>query len=379
MDLISFLEFYIWHNNRIILNCIYILRNSLLKIANFLRLHTLLIVEELITIFRNIKNAVKLVSHVANVTPIMTSRTLDSIAGARRVIMKCENFQRTGSFKFRGAWNSISRIPKEEKRKGILAHSSGNFAQAVALVATILKVKATIVMPNNATPSKVQATRGYGAEVVMCGTNPEDRAKMAKELVEQHDYKLIHPYDDYNVIFGAGTTAYELMTSIKPIDLLLVPIGGGGLISGCSIAANGLDPRVKVIGIEPKNADDAFRSFQIGKRLPVENPNTIADGLRTSVGEKTFPIIQEYVDNIVTVTEEQIIEAMKFYWERMKLVVEPSGAVPLAGLLTGSINPSLIKNKRIGIIISGGNIDLTDFFATLQQKSVYWKDKIKKN
>jgi threonine dehydratase len=345
----------------------------------FLRLHALFIVEELITIFRDIKNAVKLVSHVANITPLMTSRTLDSIVGARRVIVKCENFQRTGSFKFRGAWNSISRIPKDEKRKGILAHSSGNFAQAVALVATILKIKATVVMPNNATPSKIQATRGYGAEVVLCGNSPGDRAKMAKELVKQHDYKLVHPYDDYNVIFGAGTTAYELMTATRPIDLLLVPIGGGGLISGCSIAAKGLDPRVKVIGIEPKNADDAFRSLQMGRRVPVENPDTIADGLRTSLGEKTFPIIQQYVNNIITVSEEHIIDAMRFYWERMKLVVEPSGAVPLAGLLSGSIEPSLIKNKRIGLIVSGGNIDLTDFFATLRQKSVNWKNRIKKN
>jgi len=216
----------------------------------------------LIEIFKGIKNAVKLVSPVANFTPLMTSRTLDSITGAKRVIVKCENFQRTGSFKFRGAWNCISHIPREDREKGIIAHSSGNFAQAVALVATILKLKATIVMPNNATPSKIQATRGYGAEVVLCGNNPGDRAKKANELVEQYDYRLVHPFDDYHIIYGAGTTAFELMTSVKPIDLLLAPIGGGGLISGCSIAANGLDPRVKVIGVEPKNADDAFQSFQ---------------------------------------------------------------------------------------------------------------------
>jgi threonine dehydratase len=322
----------------------------------------------LIEIFKNIKNAYKLVSYVANVTPIMTSRTLDSITGAKRVIVKCENFQRTGSFKFRGAWNCISNIPVADREKGIIAHSSGNFAQAVALVSTILKIKATIVMPNNATPSKIQATRGYGAEVVLCGNKPGDRAEKAEELVEQFGYRLVHPFDDNNVIFGAGTTAFELMTSIKPINLLLVPIGGGGLISGCSIAAKGLDPRVKVVGIEPKNADDAFRSFQLGERVPVENPNTIADGLRTSVGEKTFPIIQKYVDDIITVSEEDIIDAMKFYWERMKLIVEPSGAVPLAGLLSGNIDPSLIKNKRIGILISGGNIDLSDFFTTLKHE-----------
>ena len=298
----------------------------------------------------------------------MTSRTLDSITGAKRVVVKCENFQRTGSFKFRGAWNCISHIPSSERRKGIIAHSSGNFAQAVALVAKILKIKATIVMPNNANKLKIQATKGYDADVVFCGNNPDDRTKMADELANQYSYRLVHPFDDYHVIFGAGTVAYELMSSTRLIDILLVPVGGGGLISGCSIAAKELNPRIKVIGIEPKNADDAYRSFRLGKRVPVENPNTIADGLRTSVGEKTFPIIQKYVDDIITVTEEQIIDAMKFYWERMKLIVEPSGAVPLAGILSGNIEPSLIKNKRIGIIISGGNIDLTDFFSTLIKK-----------
>jgi len=298
----------------------------------------------------------------------MTSRTLDSLTDAKRVIVKCENFQRTGSFKFRGAWNCISHISSQERERGIIAHSSGNFAQAVALVAKILRIKATIVMPNNATPAKIAATRGYGAEVVLCGNQPGDRDKISAELIKQNGYKLIHPFDDYNVIFGAGTTAYEFIINYRTIDLLLVPVGGGGLISGCSIAAKGLKPKIKIIGVEPKNADDTFKSFQLGKRVPVENPNTIADGLRTSVGEKTFPIIQKFVDDITTVTEEQIIEAMKFYWERMKLVVEPSGAVPLAGLLSGTIEPSLIKGKKIGLIISGGNIDLSDFFSLLKQK-----------
>ena len=289
------------------------------------------------------------------------------MTSAKRVIIKCENFQRTGSFKFRGAWNAISRLSSTERENGIIAHSSGNFAQAVALVAKILHMKVTIIMPNNATPSKIQATKEYGAKVVLCGNNPGDRAKMAEELVQKYEYKLIHPFDNYRVIFGAGTTAFELINAVNRLDLLLVPVGGGGLISGCSIAAKGLDPRIKVVGVEPKNADDAYRSFQLGERVSVENPNTIADGLRTSVGEKTFPIIKEFVDDIITVTEEQIIDAMKFYWERMKIVVEPSGAVPLAGLLSGNIESSLIKNKRIGIIISGGNIDLSDFFSTLKK------------
>ncbi len=297
----------------------------------------------------------------------MTSRTLDSTTSAKRVVIKCENFQRTGSFKCRGAWNAISRLTSAERENGIIAHSSGNFAQAVALVAKIIRTKATIVMPNNATPSKIQATKGYGAEVVLCGNNSGDRAKMAEELIQKYEYKLIHPFDDYRVIFGAGTTAFELISAVRKLDLLLVPVGGGGLISGCSIAAKGLIPSIKVVGVEPKNADDAYRSFQLGERVPVENPNTIADGLRTSIGEKTFPIIKEFVDDIITVTEEQIIDAMKFYWERMKIIVEPSGAVPLAGILSGNIESSLIKNKRIGIVISGGNIDLSDFFSALKK------------
>ena len=298
----------------------------------------------------------------------MKSRTLDVITNTKRVFVKCENFQRTGSFKFRGAWNCISQIPIKEKRKGIIAHSSGNFAQAVALVAKILDIKATIVMPKNATPSKIEATRGYGADIIFSGSNIEDREKVTQEQIDTNGYRLVHPYDDYNVIFGGGTTALELINQIGTLDLLLAPIGGGGLISGCSIAAKGYDPRIKIIGVEPKNADDAYQSFKLGKRMPVVNPNTIADGLRTSVGEKTFPIIQDLVSEIITVTEQQIIDAMRFYWERMKLVVEPSGAVPLAGLLYGDIDPSLIRNKKIGLIISGGNIDLTDFFTTLQQK-----------
>jgi len=289
------------------------------------------------------------------------------MTSAKRVVIKCENFQRTGSFKFRGAWNAISRLTSAERKNGIIAHSSGNFAQAVALVAKIIHTKATIVMPKNATPSKIQATKEYGAEIVLCGNNSGDRAKMAEELVQKYEYKLVHPFDDYRVIFGAGTTAFELISAVRKLDLLLVPVGGGGLISGCSIAAKGLIPSIKVVGVEPKNADDAYRSFQLGERVPVENPNTIADGLRTSVGKKTFPIIKEFVDDIITVTEEQIIDAMKFYWERMKLVVEPSGAVPLAGLLSNNIDHSLIEGKRIGIIISGGNIDLSDFFSTLKK------------
>ena len=314
------------------------------------------------------KKAYKIISDAANHTPVMKSRTLDAMTNAKRIFVKCENFQRTGSFKFRGAWNCISHIPIRERTKGIIAHSSGNFAQAVALVANILGIKATIVMPENATPSKIEATKAYGAKILFSGPNIEDRARLTQEQIDIHGYRLVHPFDDYLVIYGGGTTALEFINQIGTLDLLLVPIGGGGLISGCSIAAKELDPRIKIIGVEPKNADDAYQSFKQGKRIPVVNPNTIADGLRTSLGEKTFPIIQDLVSEIITVTEEQIIDAMKFYWERMKLVVEPSGAVPLAGLLYGDIEPSLIKNKKIGLIISGGNIDLSNFFNMIKQE-----------
>jgi threonine dehydratase len=322
----------------------------------------------LITIFKEVKKAAKLLSYVAKPTPVMTSQTLNTLTEAKQVYIKCENFQRTGSFKFRGAWNGINLIPIEEKNRGIIAHSSGNFAQAVALVCQILSLKSTIVMPENATPSKVSATKSYGANIVFSGSKPGDREAKTLELIQQYGYTLIHPFDNYNVIFGAGTIALELFQQVKDIDLFLGPVGGGGLISGCSIAIKKLNPKAKIIAVEPEQANDTFRSFQQGVRLPVENPNTIADGLRTSVGEKTFPIIKEFVDSVITITEEQIIEAMRFYWERMKLVVEPSGAVALAGLLYGDIAPPLMKNKKIGVLISGGNIDLSEFFLNIKGK-----------
>jgi threonine dehydratase len=317
--------------------------------------------------FKEIKNAAKLLSYVSKPTPVMTSQTLNKLTEAKQVYVKCENFQRTGSFKFRGAWNGISHIPVEKRNRGVIAHSSGNFAQAVALVCRTLKIKATIVMPENATPSKIAATKGYGAEVIFSGSKPGDRESKTYEIIQKHGYYLIHPFDDYNVIFGAGTTALELMEQVRKVDLFLAPVGGGGLVSGCAIVIKNINPKIKIIAVEPENANDTFRSFQKEERLPVVNPSTIADGLRTSVGEKTFPIIQKHVDSVITVSEEDIIEAMRFYWERMKLVVEPSGAVALAGLLYGNITPSLIKEKRIGVILSGGNIDLSDFFLNIKK------------
>ena len=298
----------------------------------------------------------------------MTSRTLNSLVGGAKVYIKCENFQRTGSFKFRGAYNALNCLSDQEKENGVIAHSSGNHAQAVALAATSLGVKSVIVMPENAPQVKKEATRRYGAEIVISGNDPSDREKLADELVEEKGYTLVHPHDNKNVFLGAGTAAYELIEEVGQLDLLFVPVGGGGLLSGSSIASKGLGPDIKVIAVEPKNADDAFRSFNDKKLYPSVNPNTIADGLRTSLGKNTFKVILEYVDKIITVTEEQIVDAMQFYWERMKLVVEPSGAVSLAGLLYNDEISSWTKGAKIGVIISGGNIDLSEFFMLIRKK-----------
>lgn len=322
----------------------------------------------MVKIFEEYKEVYERVKKGANKTPVMTSRTLNSLVGDAKVYIKCENFQRTGSFKFRGAYNALNCLSDEEKEKGVIAHSSGNHAQAVALAATLLGVKSTIVMPENAPQVKKEATSLYGGEVVLSGNDPNDREKLADEQVQEKGFTLVHPHDNKNVFLGAGTAAYELIEEVGQLDLLLVPVGGGGLLSGSSIAAKGLCPNIKVIAVEPKNADDAFRSFYDKKLYPSVNPNTIADGLRTSLGKNTFKVILEKVDKIITVTEEQIVDAMQFYWERMKLVVEPSGAVSLAGLLYNEEISSWTKGAKIGVIISGGNIDLSEFFKLIRKK-----------
>jgi len=294
----------------------------------------------------------------------MTSSTLNEITESE-CFLKCENFQKTGAFKFRGAFNALSQLSPKQKKKGVITHSSGNHAQALALAGKLLEVKVVVVMPENAPPAKVAATRGYGAEVIFCGSQPTDREKAVAPLIERHGYTLIHPYNDLKIIAGAGTAAYELIKEAGELDYVFGPVGGGGLISGTAIATKELFPSSKVIGVEPKNADDAYRSLKAGKIIPQKNPNTIADGLRTSLGSNTFRIIREKVDQIITVSEEEIVDAMRFIWERMKLVVEPSGAVSLAGVLSKQID---LQSKRVGIIISGGNIDLADFFARIRQR-----------
>lgn len=298
-------------------------------------------------------------------TPVMTSTTIDGLTECQ-VFFKCENFQRVGAFKFRGAFNTVSQLTDEERKKGVITHSSGNHAQALALAAKMLGVKATIVMPTNSPKVKVAATRGYGADIVFCENSTESRANVANELAEKHGYTLVHPYNDHRIIAGAGTVALELIEEVGALDYIFAPVGGGGLLSGTAIATKGLCPEAKVIAAEPENADDAYRSFKANKIFPSEYPNTIADGLRTQLGDLTFEVIKKHVDEIVLISEQEIIDAMRLLWERMKLVVEPSGAVSLAGLLKKSND---ISGLTAGVIISGGNIDLTELFGSYSKQT----------
>jgi threonine dehydratase len=310
----------------------------------------------------NIKAAFNRIRKVTIQTPVMTSLTADRLTSCQ-VFFKCENFQRIGAFKFRGAYNAISQLSPKEKKRGVITHSSGNHAQAVALASQMLGVTATIVMPENSTQVKIAATQSYGAKIIFCKPEVDARAHEVQKLIKKHKYVLIHPYDDPRIIAGAGTAAFELIKEVGRLDAVFGPVGGGGLISGTSIATKGLCPNAKVYAVEPEQADDAYRSFTTGKLHPSVNPNTIADGLRTSLSDRTFSIIRQHVDEIITVSETEIIDAMKFLWERMKLVIEPSGAVSFAGLI--KIKDQLV-NQHIGIILSGGNVDLTQFFDQLR-------------
>ena len=297
-------------------------------------------------------------------TPVMTSTTINRIADCD-VYFKCENFQKVGAFKFRGALNAVLQLTEEEKERGVIAHSSGNHAQALALAAKISNVKSVIVMPDNSPTVKVDATKGYGAEVVFCASTVESRVETATQLRDEFGYTMVHPYDNDHIIAGAGTAALELINEIGKCDAIFAPVGGGGLLSGTSIAIKGLLPDSLVIAAEPENADDAFRSIRDGILYPSVQPDTIADGLRTSLSERTFRIIKQNVDRIVTVSEDEILHAMRLFWERMKIVVEPSGAVSLAGLI--KLHEEL-AGKKVGVIISGGNVDLGDYFESFKSQ-----------
>ena len=314
--------------------------------------------------FEGIEEAYIRIKKVVNKTPVLTSRTLNKLINTS-VFLKCENFQRMGAFKFRGAYNALSLLTPEERKRGIITHSSGNHAQAVALAASLLGIKTTIVMPKGAPEIKINAIKEYGAKIILCENTLESRIEETNKLILEHNYILIHPFDNENIINGAGTAAYELIKEIGALDILIAPLGGGGLLSGSAIATKGLCLNAQVFGVEPQLANDAYRSIEAGYIIPSTYPNTIADGLRTSLSERTFNFIKKYVDGILTVSELEIIKAMRFLWERMKIIVEPSGAVPLAALFSGDLN---VKNKKIGLIISGGNIDLNPFFKQLQNK-----------
>lgn len=302
------------------------------------------------------------IEDLINRTPIMTSRTINGMTRAE-LFFKCENFQRAGAFKARGATYALSRLTDEEKERGVVTHSSGNHAQALALASKIMGVRATIVMPKNAPLVKVEATKGYDAEVVFCESTEADRVSTADSLIESHGYTMIHPYDDDRIICGAATAALELLEDVDGIDIIVAPVGGGGLLSGTALAAKLSERNIRVYAAEPKGADDAYRSFTSGRIVKNDQVNTIADGLRTNLSRRTFSIIHEHVDGIVTVTDREIIQAMRLLWERMKIIVEPSGAVPLAGMLKQEVD---ITGKRVGVILSGGNIDLGKFFELLE-------------
>ena len=307
------------------------------------------------TMFGLVKEAQKRLQGHAHVTPVMTSQTLNQLAGAE-IFLKCENFQRMGAFKFRGAYNAMSRLTADKKKHGVITHSSGNHAQAVALVGRLLGIKTVVVMPNDAPLIKRAATEAYGASVIGYDPAETSREKISQDLSIRHNYTLVPPYDHIDIVAGQGTAAMELFDELNCLDMLLVPCGGGGLLSGCAVAARAMSANCRVIGIEPKSADDAAKSFHSGKLHTVTNPPTIADGTRTpSLGKVTFPLVLEYVDDMQTVSESAIMEAVKFLFYRMKLVVEPSGALGVAALLSGEIQP----RGRVGIILSGGNIDGT--------------------
>lgn len=304
--------------------------------------------------FAKIREAAARINPYVHHTPVYTSTTLNSICQAE-LFFKAENMQKVGAFKARGAVNAVFSLNEKEARQGVATHSSGNHAAALAYAARCRGIKAYVVMPDSAPAVKKTAVAGYGAEITYCTPTQQAREETLNQLVRRTGAIFIHPYDNIDVIAGQGTSAFELLSQVPGLDTVIAPVGGGGLLSGTSLAVSGLKPDLTVIGAEPLEADDAFRSLQAGKIIPVEKPDTIADGLRTSLGELTFPIIKKHVAAIMTATEPAIIEAMRMIWERMKIIVEPSAAVTLAVLLS---RRDEIKGFRMGLILSGGNADL---------------------
>jgi threonine dehydratase/serine racemase len=305
----------------------------------------------------DIKDAAERIAGIAHVTPVMTSTSIDIKAG-KALFFKCECFQKVGAFKFRGATNAVLQLSETESRRGVLTHSSGNHAQALALAAKNRGITAHIVMPSNSPLIKQRAVAGYGANIYLCEPTLESREEEANRVQKETGAVFIHPYDHPHIIAGQGTVGLELLDQVKHLDALVVPLGGGGQLSGIALAVRELRPEIVVYGVEPSAADDAARSKAVGSCLPpVANPGTIADGLLTGLGELTWPVIRDLVSEVITVEENEIIGAMRLIWERMKVIVEPSAAVSLAGVLTDSFRARTDLN-RVGVILSGGNLDL---------------------
>jgi threonine dehydratase len=305
-------------------------------------------------LFEDVLRAAERLAGIANRTPVGTSRTLDELAG-RRAFLKCENLQRGGAFKFRGAYNHLSRLAPEERARGVLAVSSGNHAQGVALAARLLRIRATIVMPADAPAVKLAATREYGAEVVLYDRLRDDRDDVGQRLARERGLAVVPPFDDPLVMAGQGTAALELLEEVPDLDAFVAPVSGGGLLAGCATAARGLRPGIRVFGVEPEGADDTRASLAAGERLRIAPPATIADGLRVpSPGALTFPILRRLVEDVFVVSDEQILDAVRFALLRLKLVVEPSGAAALAALLAGALPEGC---GRVGVLLSGGNLD----------------------
>jgi len=324
----------------------------------------------------DVASAARTLEGVAHRTPVLTSRTLNQIADAS-VFLKCENFQRTGSFKFRGAFTAVHSLGDEQRKMGVITHSSGNFAQALALAARLEGIVATVIMPEDSTPAKKRASRAYGARIVLCEPTQASRVETTHQEQVRTGATFVDSHDDANIIAGQGTASVELVEqigsntpsprsgSLPPLDVVLAPVGGGGLLAGTAIAVKHLCPASQVIGCEPSEADDAFRSLQTGQRIVDFVPRTIADGLRTPLGQLNFAVIQRLVDQIITVSEEAIVDAMHWAWERLKIVIEPSSAVALAPLLEAR---SRFRDARVGVILSGGNVDLDRFFASILER-----------
>jgi threonine dehydratase len=305
--------------------------------------------------FADVESAAQQIAGAAHKTPVATSRTINARTGAE-LFFKCENLQRAGSFKFRGAYNALSRLDAGQRQRGVVTFSSGNHAQAIALAGQVLDIPRVIVMPSDAPAVKRMATEGYGGEVILYDRDKEDREAIGRRLASERGLTLIPPYDHPHIIAGQGTAARELIDEVGPLDLLFVPCGGGGLLSGSAIAAKAMSPTCKVIGVEPAAGDDATRSFRTRQLQTVSNPKTVADGARTpSLGSLTFPLVLELVSDMATADDPTLLKTMFYLWERLKLVVEPTGALGAAAALEGT---TPIRDQRVGIVLSGGNVDL---------------------